>query len=117
MIKLIRCVLVIILVFLYANSFAQDAKEKVNIEYGGKVLSKKSKDILQNVIVIYSDPKTGEVSGTVTDVKGVFLIKVPKTVPYLTFSLKGMKKKKLILSTLDSTQYMNLKIFLEEKNQ
>ena len=114
--KLVRYSFIIVFVFAFCNSFAQNNLES-SIEYRGKVFNKKTGEILKGVTLIYTDPKTGEISGTITSETGGFLITVPKTVPYLTFSLKDMAKKKLILSEVDSAQYLKLEIFLKENKE
>ncbi len=104
-------------IFCSINSFAQNSKEDKQTEYGGKVLNKETGEALQGVVILFTDPKTGQMSGTITSEKGEFKITIPKAVPYLTFSLPGVGKEKLILSEVDSTKYLKIEILLGEKNK
>ena len=65
------------------------------ITISGKVYSKATNQPLSNVAIMFLDPSTQQVSGTITDKNGKYIIYVSKEVKTLSFSLDDMKTQKV----------------------
>src|SRR5664279_3527290 len=68
---------------------------KNTITITGKVVSKTSNQPLSNVTIMFIDPSTHQVSGTITDKNGKYIIYIPKEVKTLSFSFEDMKTQKI----------------------
>ena len=95
--KLVAALLLSLITMFNLSSVIAQAQDshKNTVTISGKVFSKTTNQPLSNVTIMFLDPSTNQVSGTITDKNGKYIIYVPKEVKILSFSLDDMKTQKV----------------------
>ncbi|HEX3006862.1 MAG TPA: carboxypeptidase-like regulatory domain-containing protein [Bacteroidales bacterium] len=88
--------LLLLILIAFVNGYGQ-SKQSGSLTITGTVFQKESNKPLENAKILFFDTSSNQMSGTVTDKNGNYIVVIPRQVRTLTFAYEGLKSKKVEL--------------------